>query len=74
MSDEPRKFKMPPGAVCDVPRCGKAATRALIATRNPGHVYFCSDHHSAVVGRRLPLPDTRHDPWKENDEIEKRRR
>jgi hypothetical protein len=67
MSDEPRVFKMPSGALCDVPRCGMPATRALIATHNPGHVYFCDAHHAAVTHRGHPMPDARHDPWAENE-------
>jgi len=60
-----RKFVMPEGAVCDVPRCGKPATGAVIATHNPGHVYFCDAHYQ--VRHRIPVPTARHDPWAEND-------
>jgi hypothetical protein len=63
--DEPRVFKMPQGAVCDVQGCGKPATRAVIATQNPGHVFFCDAHYG--VRDRIPVPTARHDPWAENE-------
>ena len=59
-------FVMPAGAFCDVPRCGKPATQAVIATQNPGHVYLCDSHHKAVIQEVMRLPDARHDPWAEN--------
>jgi hypothetical protein len=67
MSEQGRKFVMPPGAFCDVRGCGKPATRALIATENPGHFYLCDIHHDAVVHKGFPMPTKRHDPWAENE-------
>jgi len=58
-----RKFVMPKGATCDVLRCGKPATRAVIASRNPGNVYLCDSHWKAVTQEVMRLPDVRHDPW-----------
>lgn len=52
-----------------MPGCGKPATGAVIATQNPGHVYFCDAHYQSR--HRIPVPTARHDPWAENEAQEK---